>query len=74
MQFSLLYSLIEKPGKVFTRDQLQQALYSWEDDVSSNTLEVYIHNLRKKFYPELIKTMRGIGYVAEKIVIEDRDL
>lgn len=74
MEFSLLYSLIEKPGKVFTRDQLQQALYSWEDDVSSNTLEVYIHNLRKKFYPELIKTMRGIGYVAERIVIEDQGL
>lgn len=63
-EMTLLHTLIEKPGKVFTKEQLQQTLYSWEDDVSSNTLEVYIHNLRKKFYPELIRTLRGIGYVA----------
>lgn len=63
-ELALLRVLLEKPGRVLTREQLQQALYSWDDDISSNTLEVYIHNLRKKFYPELIKTLRGIGYVA----------
>lgn len=73
LEFSLLHSLIEKPGKVFTRDKLQQALYSWDNDVSSNTLEVYIHNLRKKFYPDLIKTIRGIGYVVNKMDINSAD-
>lgn len=63
-ELALLRVLLEKPGRVLTREQLQQALYSWDDDISSNTLEVYIHNLRKKFYPELIKTLRGIGYVS----------
>lgn len=66
-EYALLHTLIERPGKVFSRDQLQQAIYSWDDDVSSNTMEVYIHNLRKKFYPELIKTLRGIGYVARPV-------
>lgn len=63
-EFSLLQILIGRPGKVFSREQLQQAMYGWDDDVASNTLEVYIHNLRKKFFPQLIKTLRGIGYVA----------
>jgi two-component system response regulator QseB len=65
-EFALLSLLLERPGKVFTREELQQSLYSWDDDVSSNTLEVHVHNLRKKFYPELIRTLRGIGYRAEQ--------
>lgn len=64
-EYALLCVLMERPGKVFTREELQQSLYSWDDDVSSNTLEVHVHNLRKKFYPELIKTLRGIGYRLE---------
>lgn len=64
-EFALLHILIERPGRVFSKDQLQQAIYSWDDDVASNTLEVYIHNLRKKFHPQLIRTLRGIGYVAD---------
>jgi DNA-binding response OmpR family regulator len=67
MEFSLLHSLLERPGKVFTRDQLQQALYSWDETTASNTLEVYIHSLRKKLFPELIRTIRGIGYVCSQI-------
>lgn len=67
-EFSLLHLLIEQPGKVFSREQLQQAMYSWDEDIASNTLEVHIHNLRKKFYPELIRTIRGIGYIAGKPV------
>ncbi len=63
-EFALLQVLLERPGKVFSRDKLQQTLYGWDDDVSSNTVEVYIHNLRKKFYPELIRTLRGIGYAS----------
>ena len=63
-EFTLLHVLLAKPGKVFSREKLQQAIYSWDDDIASNTVDVHIHNIRKKFYPEIIKTLRGIGYVA----------
>ena len=46
-----------------TRERLSRALYGWQDRVESNTLEVLIHNLRKKLCSELIRTVRGVGYV-----------
>lgn len=65
-EFALLYELMNQPGHVFTRDHLQQLLYGWEEDVESNALEVHIHHLRKKLFPGLIRTLRGIGYVLDK--------
>ncbi|MFG1489296.1 helix-turn-helix domain-containing protein, partial [Oceanospirillum sp. HFRX-1_2] len=53
-------------GHVFTRDKLQQMLYGWDEDVESNAMEVHIHHLRKKLFPKLIRTLRGIGYVIDK--------
>jgi DNA-binding response OmpR family regulator len=64
-EFALLNELISQPGRVFTRDTLQQLLYGWDDDVESNALEVHVHHLRKKLYSELIRTVRGIGYVVD---------
>ncbi|MEG2391478.1 MAG: winged helix-turn-helix domain-containing protein, partial [Pseudomonas sp.] len=52
-------------GKVVTRERLSRALYGWQERVESNTLEVLIHNLRKKLSTELIRTVRGVGYVVE---------
>ncbi|RDL46105.1 DNA-binding response regulator [Marinomonas piezotolerans] len=69
-EFVLLNELISRPGHVFTRDAIIQSLYGWGEEVESNTLEVHIHHLRKKFYPGLIRTIRGIGYVIEKQVGE----
>ncbi|MBB3104868.1 response regulator transcription factor [Azomonas macrocytogenes] len=66
-EFLLLHQLLAQPGRVLTRDRLQEALYGWDDEVESNALEVHIHHLRKKFFPELIRTVRGVGYLAEKI-------
>lgn len=66
-EFDLLQKLIENQGRVMTRDQLTQALYGWDDDIDSNALEVHIHNLRKKFSSELIRTVRGVGYIVNKI-------
>lgn len=66
-EFSLLQKLLENLGKVLSREQLVNALYTWSDDVDSNVLEVHIHNLRKKFGSNLIKTIRGVGYIIEKI-------
>ena len=65
-EFLLLHELLSQPGRVFTRDKLQQALYGWGEEVESNALEVHVHHLRRKFFPELIRTVRGVGYLADK--------
>lgn len=61
-EFSLLQTLAEQPSTVFSRTQLEDSLYSWGGEIESNTIEVYIHNLRKKLSPDLVKTIRGVGY------------
>lgn len=65
-EYALLHELLSQPGHVFTRDTLQQRLYGWDEDVESNAMEVHIHHLRKKLFPELIRTIRGVGYVINK--------
>lgn len=66
-EFMLLHELLENTGKVLTRQQLEQSLYGWGEDIDSNALEVHIHHLRKKIYPELIKTVRGVGYIIQSL-------
>ncbi len=66
-EFSILQRLLENQDRVISRDNLMQALYGWEEEVDSNTVEVHIHNLRKKFGNNLVRTVRGIGYMTEKI-------
>ncbi len=66
-EFALLLKLLENAGRVLSRENLTQTLYGWGDEIDSNALEVHIHNLRKKFGHDLIRTIRGIGYVVEKI-------
>ncbi len=65
-EFSLLHKLLENAGRVLSREHLTQSLYGWGEDVDSNALEVHIHNLRKKFGQEFIRTIRGIGYMIDK--------
>lgn len=65
MEYQLLYQLLVRPGVVVTRDRLSNALYGWQNPGASNTLEVLIHNLRKKLFSGLIHTVRGVGYVVE---------
>jgi two-component system response regulator QseB len=65
-EFVLLHELLAQPGRVLTRDPLQQVVYGWDEAVESNALEVHIHHLRKKFFPELIRTVRGVGYLVDK--------
>ena len=65
-EFALLIELITNQGRVLSRHTLEQKLYSWGDEIESNTIEVYIHHLRKKFYSALINTVRGIGYIVNK--------
>lgn len=62
-EMALLIELARQPGRVFTRDHLEQALYGWSEEVESNALEVHIHHLRRKLGSEAIKTIRGVGYM-----------
>ena len=64
-EYLLLHELLSQPGKVFTRDRLTQLLYGWDEQAESNTLEVLIHHLRRKLFGDLIRTVRGIGYLVD---------
>jgi DNA-binding response OmpR family regulator len=65
-EFDLLRELMLNCGRVLTREQLEQRLYDWDGAVGSNTIEVFIHHLRRKLAPELIRTIRGVGYVMPR--------
>ncbi|MBN8558744.1 MAG: winged helix-turn-helix domain-containing protein [Proteobacteria bacterium] len=65
-EFDLLHAFMRQAGRVLTRDQLEQQLYAWGSEVSSNAVEVHIHNLRRKLGGGLIETVRGVGYVARR--------
>lgn len=68
-EFNILHLLFEKMGQVLTRDQLEEALYSWGDEIESNTIQVHIHHLRKKLGRSLIRTVRAIGYVVDHEIV-----
>lgn len=61
-EFLILKLLAEKPDQIFTRQQIEDTLYQFGDEVSSNAIEVHIHHLRKKIHKNIIKTQHGIGY------------
>ncbi|HEX5372975.1 MAG TPA: winged helix-turn-helix domain-containing protein [Aquabacterium sp.] len=61
-EFDLLHALMLNAGRVLSREQLEQHLYSWGHEVDSNAIEVHIHHLRRKLRPDLIQTLRGVGY------------
>lgn len=63
---AILETLLECRGRALTREQLEQMLYGWGEGVESNTVEVYIHHLRKQLGKELIHTIRGVGYMIPK--------
>ncbi len=65
-EFAILHMLLENRGKVLSRARLEEGLYAWGEEVESNAVEVYIHHLRKKLGPGLIRTLRGVGYVIDK--------
>jgi DNA-binding response OmpR family regulator len=65
-EWAVLEPLIARPGRVLSRAQLEEKLYGWKDDVSSNAVEVYIHGVRKKLGAGLIQNVRGVGYMVPK--------
>ena len=65
-EFDLLHALMLNAGRVLSREQLEQHLYSWGQEVDSNAVEVHIHHLRRKLGSDTIRTVRGVGYVMQK--------
>ena len=65
-EWAVLEPMLQRPGVVFSKGQLEQKLYSWKDDISSNAVEVYVHGLRKKLGADFIRTVRGLGYVVPR--------
>ncbi len=61
-EFSLLHSLMENPGRILSRAQLEERLYGWNEEVGSNVVEVHIHSLRRKLGADFILNVRGVGY------------
>ena len=64
-EYAVLHMLLENEGKVMSRSRLEDGLYSWDGEVESNAIEVYIHHLRKKLGSALIRTIRGVGYIID---------
>ena len=65
-EFDLLHALMLNAGRVMSREQIEQHLYSWGHEVDSNAVEVHVHHLRRKLRAELIQTVRGIGYTLPR--------
>jgi two-component system OmpR family response regulator len=65
-EWAVLEPLLARPGMVLSRAQLEEKLYGWKDEISSNAVEVYIHGLRRKLGAELIQNVRGVGYTVPR--------
>jgi DNA-binding response OmpR family regulator len=66
LEFAVLEALLQRPGAVLSRAQLEDRLYGWGEQIESNAVEVYIHGLRRKLGSDAIRTLRGVGYFVPK--------
>ena len=65
-EFALLHALLQAPGVPLSRSQLEDRLYGWEEEIGSNAVEVHIHALRRKIGGEMIRNVRGVGYMVPR--------
>jgi len=65
-EFAVLQELLRYPGRVLSKPILEEKIYGWGDEIDSNAIEVYVHHLRRKLDPKLIRTVRGVGYMLVK--------
>jgi DNA-binding response OmpR family regulator len=61
-EFALLHALLERPGAILSREQLENRIYGWGEEVTSNAIDVLIHGMRRKLGPEVIRNVRGLGW------------
>ncbi|HYD75660.1 response regulator [Ramlibacter sp.] len=61
-EFALLHALLERPGAILSRDQLENRIYGWGEEVSSNAVDVLIHGMRRKLGADVIRNVRGLGW------------
>jgi len=61
-EYAILYALMQHPNAVMSRSDLEEAVYGWNEEVASNSVEVHIHQIRHKFGKDCIKNIRGLGY------------
>ncbi len=61
-EFAVLSALMERPGVILSKAEIEDRLYGWQEEVESNAVEVHVHNLRSKLGREIIETVRGLGY------------
>jgi two-component system response regulator QseB len=66
-EYAVLEALLQRPGAVLSRAQLEDRLYGWDEPIGSNAVEVYIHGLRRKLGSDAIRTLRGVGYFVPKL-------
>jgi len=66
-EFALLHELMQDPGIVVSREQLEERLYGWNEEIESNAIQVHIHNLRRKLGAQAIRNVRGVGYQMGEI-------
>jgi DNA-binding response OmpR family regulator len=66
-EYAVLEALLQRPGAVLSRTQLEDRLYGWDEPIGSNAVEVYVHGLRRKLGSDVIRTLRGVGYFVPKI-------
>ena len=65
-EFDLLQVFMNNAGRVLSREQLASALYAWGEEIESNAIDVHLHHLRKKLSPDIVQTLRGVGYLMPK--------
>jgi DNA-binding response OmpR family regulator len=61
-EFALLHALLERPGAILSREQLENRIYGWGEEVTSNAVDVLIHGMRRKLGPDAIRNVRGLGW------------
>ncbi|MEZ5614186.1 MAG: response regulator transcription factor [Rhodocyclaceae bacterium] len=66
-EFAVLHALLLGAGRVLSKAQLEEKLYGWGEEIESNAVEVFVHHLRRKLAPELIRTVRGVGYMIPRV-------
>lgn len=65
-EYALMYSLLLQPGTILSRQELEEKLYGWNEEVESNAVEVVIHGIRKKLGSNVIKNVRGLGWLVDR--------